>query len=591
MLPRPIRFLLMSAVLSGLAACVIVTPDRVTNYLTALTATQDRVVIRVGQERDLLPFIRMRRTRSVPFRRLTWEVSNPAILSVDSGTGRARGLSAGTAVVQVKASPEYNGAAQLIIEVVGEEAPEVEDISVFPSDHAMAVGEEVPMQAQVQLPDGQINGNVLWSSSDTTLIAINASNGVATALRPGRVTVVAAYAPYPAFKGIAEITIYATRADIPPSPAPTLTPATPARKPRSTPTPRLRTPAPIRSPLRRTPRPTSSPGTPTPPPSPENSTPPINANALLNTWVGRFSGYQDGLAEQARLTYPNGVAFLPDGRLVVADTGNHRIRLVSPEGRVSTLAGSAAGWSDGPGAAARFRRPTGLAIGGDGDIYVADTGNHCIRRITLAGEVSTLAGSSAGYTDGAPNEARFLSPSGVVWHPDGRVLVADQSNHCIRAIALDGSVTTLAGAAVEAGVTDGVGSTARFKQPRALTLDPLGHLYVSDSDRIRRVSPEGLVTTVFAPQTAPAGLGRLRSPGGLTPDLRGGLWVADSGNHRILEILPDGTVNIWVGREAGFADGPAGDALLHQPGGLVFAEDGTLVIADTRNHRLRRLQR
>jgi sugar lactone lactonase YvrE len=179
----------------------------------------------------------------------------------------------------------------------------------------------------------------------------------------------------------------------------------------------------------------------------------------------------------------------------------------------------------------------------------------------------------------------------VVWHPDGRVLVADQSNHCIRAIALDGSVTTLAGVAVEAGTADGPGSTARFTQPRALTLDPLGHLYVAESDRIRQVSPEGLVTTVFAPQTAPAGLGRLRSPGGLALDLRGGLWVADSGNHRILEILPDGTANIWAGREAGFADGLAGEALLNQPGGLAFAGDETLIIADTRNHRLRRLLR
>jgi hypothetical protein len=149
-----------------------------------------------------------------------WEVSNPAVLSIDQATGRAKALDKGTVVVQVKPQGNDAGATQLVIEVVGEADVPVKEIKITPESHQMAVGDSVTLRAQVFLPDGQINGNVLWASSDTTIATINSSNGTVTALKPGRVTLVAAYAAVPSFKGLSDIVIHATPAEIPPSPKP-----------------------------------------------------------------------------------------------------------------------------------------------------------------------------------------------------------------------------------------------------------------------------------------------------------------------------------------------------------------------------------
>lgn len=223
--------------LIGLFACVAA-PVAVTGQLGEvakapnLIAIQPTIAFKVGEEKDLLPFIRVQETGAVPFIPLTWAISNPALLSINAATGRAKGLGPGSAVVQVRAQGFPAGIAQLIIELVGNGPAVVKDVLVLPSSHHAAVGDFIVLQAQVFLPDGQINGNVGWASSDNTIATVNPTNGVVTALRPGRVTIIAGYAPYPEFKGVADIFVYQTRAEIPTSPDPVLPSIRPQNEPR-----------------------------------------------------------------------------------------------------------------------------------------------------------------------------------------------------------------------------------------------------------------------------------------------------------------------------------------------------------------------
>ena len=156
-------------------------------------------------------------------------------------------------------------------------------------------------------------------------------------------------------------------------------------------------------------------------------------------------GTIDGTAERARFSEPFGIVAAPDGTIFVADSGHaHRIRRISADGTVSTVAGGTSGFTDGAGAGAAFSTPSGLALGADGTLYLADTGNHAIRRIP-AGQVSTLAGDGIpGYTDGAAHQARFNGPIGIAVAPDGRIVIADTYNDRIRVIDAGGTVTTLA---------------------------------------------------------------------------------------------------------------------------------------------------
>ncbi len=192
--------------------------------------------------------------------------------------------------------------------------------------------------------------------------------------------------------------------------------------------------------------------------------------------------------------------------IYVADTGNHTIRKIAPEdGKVTTLAGTAGtpGSTDGFGAAALFSSPSAIAVDASGNLYVADTGNHTIRKITPAGAVSTLAGraGSPGSLDGNGSVARFNGPAGIAVDTDGTVYVADTNNHTIRSVAQDGTVATVAGAAGVAGSTDtatGPSSVARFKKPAGLSLDAFKNLYVADSGNhtVRKIAATGAVVTL-----------------------------------------------------------------------------------------------
>ncbi|MDG1409691.1 MAG: hypothetical protein P8Q52_03015, partial [Acidimicrobiales bacterium] len=187
----------------------------------------------------------------------------------------------------------------------------------------------------------------------------------------------------------------------------------------------------------------------------------------VTTFAGGAQGSADGTGADARFNYPKGVAVDGDGNLYVADSNNHTVRKITLAGEVTTLAGTAgsSGSVDGTGADARFNYPHEVAVDGDGNLYVADTSNHTIRKITPAGVVTTLAGTagSSGSADGTGADARFTSPNGVAVDGDGNVYVADTYNYTVRKVTPAGVVTTLAGTAGSNGSDDGTSADARFK--------------------------------------------------------------------------------------------------------------------------------
>ena len=274
---------------------------------------------------------------------------------------------------------------------------------------------------------------------------------------------------------------------------------------------------------------------------------------LLAGSAGQAGG-ADGTGSTARFNQPGAVATAADGTLGVADTANNVLRQVSTGGVVTTLAGLAgsAGSADGTGTAARFGAPSGIARDANGNYFVADSANHTIRKITASGVVSTLAGSAGnpGTVDGTGTSARFNTPAGVTVDGAGNVYVSDSVNHTLRKITATGTVSTVAGLAGSSGSQDGTGSAARFNHPGGLAMGSTGELYLADTGNstIRRISTTGAVTTV-AGLAGIAGLmdgtggsAWFDQPEGLTLGSDGNLYVADTGNAAIRKVTLTGIV-------------------------------------------------
>jgi DNA-binding beta-propeller fold protein YncE len=280
--------------------------------------------------------------------------------------------------------------------------------------------------------------------------------------------------------------------------------------------------------------------------------------------------WRDGDAYRARFTDPFGVAAAADGTIYVADgIGSHRIRAISADGRVTTVAGGERGFADGIGAEARFDTPSALAVAGDGTIYVADTGNNAIRRITRDGSVTTLAGGgAAGFRDGAATEAQFNGPIGVAVSSAGRVFVADTYNDRIRVVEPDGRVATLAPEAV-------------FNTPSGVAVDPSGRVYVADTRNrlIQQIDPSGVSATPF-------GFAAWARPVGIAAAPDGDIYVTDE-RGGVVVIHPDGSSPTIAGSIPGFRDGPGLDARFRRPTGIAIAGAGRLVVADAGNALVR----
>lgn len=281
------------------------------------------------------------------------------------------------------------------------------------------------------------------------------------------------------------------------------------------------------------------------------------SSAGISTLLAGSSGQTgviDGMGANARFNDPSGLVASPDGTLYLCDSANGIVRRINADGSVGTFAGSATnrGNGDGSGAGATFSSPLGIGRDGAGNLYVADALNNTVRKITASGFVSTLAGSAgqAGSADGLGGTARFNHPTGIALDDAGNVYVADTTNNTIRKITAGGVVTTLAGLTGVSGTDDGVGSGASFNRPGGLAVDGAGSVYVADTGNscIRKISSNGRVSTL-AGLPGVAGLmdgagtnAWFNQPKGLALDAAGNLYVADTGNAAIRRVASNGSV-------------------------------------------------
>lgn len=314
-----------------------------------------------------------------------------------------------------------------------------------------------------------------------------------------------------------------------------------------------------------------------------------------------MTGTNNGPAATALFSDPTGLAMDSIGNLYIADNQNHVIRKLSTNGIVSTIAGQAGrpGSADGTGTNAFFNNPSGIAIGTNGLLYVTDTGNNTIRCIATNGVVTTLAGlaGQTGATNASGTLARFNSPLGIAIDPAGMIFVADSGNHLIRKVTPSGAVSTFAGRPGVWGTNDGSGTTALFNGPVGLALDSNTNLFVSDANNqtIRKITPAGIVTT-WAGTPGVDGLvdgtgnaALFRQPAELKMDRNNNLYVVDSFNHNIRRITTNGTVTTVAGLadNSGTSDGFGSQSRFFNPYGLAIDHNGNLRIADTYNQTIR----
>lgn len=317
---------------------------------------------------------------------------------------------------------------------------------------------------------------------------------------------------------------------------------------------------------------------------------------VVGTVAGESTfGLQDGTGVEARFRNPEGVAISPEGDIIVADRANNSIRRLTTEGVVTTIMGDGStGYADGDVSVAKLNYPWKTCVDKDGNIYIVDNRNHAIRKIDTKGLVSTVAGTGvAGFADGPGAQAQFNQPVDVAVDANGVLYVADNANHKIRKITPEGEVSTVAGGA--AGFSDGDVATALFRNPSGITVDADGNVFVADrlNHRIRKIDmASGKVSTVAGAGTTGSRDGlaseaQFNNPYGLEVDQDGSIVVADLNNNKI-RMIENGTVSTIAGSSTGFLDGAGVVAKFTSPTDVAIL-DGIIYVADLGNHRVRKV--
>lgn len=332
-----------------------------------------------------------------------------------------------------------------------------------------------------------------------------------------------------------------------------------------------------------------------------------NNTGTISTLAGSGTyGWTDGPALQATFDRVKALAADSRGNIYVSDYNNHKpkdrsgynhlIRKISPEGVVSTLAGGQKGFADGVGPDAKFNGVVGMVCDPAGNLFVADYYNNRIRRISPEGKVETIAGNGRQTSvDGPALEASFNNPGSLALDAQGNLYIVDSSSRMIRKLSASGQVTTLAGSGLT-GAEDGPGSTASFSELRGIAVDASGQVYVADyrTHLIRKISPEGFVSTL-----AGTGYGfgdgkglhaAFNKPSGLAVDGLGNLIVGDMANNRIRQISPDGMVTTLAGADDyGDTDGSVVSATLNNPTAIALGLGGIILFLDYNSNKVRML--
>ena len=326
---------------------------------------------------------------------------------------------------------------------------------------------------------------------------------------------------------------------------------------------------------------------------------------VAGSWLGGGDG-DGGPARAARLRTPHAVALDAAGNVYVGDSANHRVRRINPAGKISGFAGPALPLGDGgPATAARLEEVSAIEIDAAGNLYIAESQYHRIRRIDPEGIITAVAGTGEpgfGGDGGRATAARLQYPTAIAADAAGNLYVADANNHRVRRIDPAGIITTIAGTGERGfGGDGGPATAARFAAPIGLTIDAAGNIYVADfyNHRVRRIDPAGIITTVagtgergFGGDGGPATAARFNFPVGLAMDATGNLYVADRHNHRVRRIDREGYISTVAGTGEFGSEGDGGPATAAQvsyPQLLAVDGSGNLYLADYFHHRVRRI--